>query len=372
MLKKVFFVLPFIFAFLLTVSLPTSAKEISPREEAYNNLVSSITSFKNTAYFPSQSISFKEIELIINEVLVDHPEIFYFQHEGTKIFSDGKIELKYKYPINTIKEMVQKQETKINSILKETIKPGYSDFDKVKSIHDYIVLNTAYDLNNYKKGTVPEASYTPYGLLMNRIAVCEGYSKTMQLLLEKVGVETHYITGKANGGAHAWNLVKIDGGYFYIDATWNDPIPNKPGEISYKYFLVPTSTLKKDHTWDEKQFPVAKSNKYEYFQDFFTVKELNSFYYYSNNKDNNKLYRMKKDGSEKTKLLNVSAPYFAITKNSIYFSNYSNGGFLYQAKLDGSQLKQLNKIHSIDLYIEKDKLFFTNKATGAKRSIKAS
>jgi len=372
MFKKAFFVVPFIFAFLLTASLPTFAKEITPREEAYNNLLNSITSFSSTAYFPAESISYKDIDSIINEVLDDHPEIFYFQHAGTKIYSDGKIELKYKYPTNQMKEMVQKQETKINSILKETIKPGYSDFEKVKAIHDYIVLNTAYDWENFKQNKVPEASYTPYGLFVNGVAVCEGYSKTMKLLLEKVGIETHYVTGKANDGNHAWNLVKIDGEYFYIDATWNDPVPNKAGEVSYKYFLVPTSILKKDHVWDEKQFPEAKSSKYAYFQEFTTVREFNSFYYYSNSKDNNKLYRMKKDGSGKTKLLNVSAPYFAITKNAIYFSNYANGGFLYRSGIDGSKIKQINKIHSIDLYIENNKLIYTNKTTGKKGSHKIS
>ncbi len=372
MFKKAFFVVPFFFVFLLTVGFPTSAKEISPREETYQNLLNSITSFTSTAFFPAESVSYKDVDSIINEVLDDHPEIFYFQHAGTKIYSDGKIELKYKYPTTKIKEMVQKQEAKINNILKQIIKPGYTEFDKVKAVHDYIILNTAYDWENFKQNKVPEASYTPYGLFINGVAVCEGYSKTMQLLLEMVGIETHYITGKANSGDHAWNLVKIDGEYYYIDATWNDPVPNRAGEISYQYFLVPTSVLKKDHVWDEKQFPEAKSSKYAYFQEFASMKELNSFYYYSNNKDNNKIYRMKKDGTGKTKLLNAPAPYFAITENTIYFSNYSNSGYLYQAKLDGSGLKQLNKIHSIDLYIENNKLIYTNKATGKKGSVKIS
>lgn len=370
MFKKGFFVVPLILAFLFVTNLPTSAKEITPHQETYNNLLNSITSYKNTATFPSKSISYKDVGSIINEVLADHPEIFYFQHDGTMIYSDGKIELKYKYPTNKIKEMVQKQEAKINSILKETIKPSSTNFEKVKAIHDYIVLNTAYDYDNFLQNKVPEASYTPYGLLMDGIAVCEGYAKTMQLLLNKVGVETHYVTGKANDGDHAWNLVKMDGEYFYIDVTLNDPAPNRDGEISYKYFLVPTATLKQDHSWDDKLFPVAKNNKFAYFQEFSTVREHNSYFYYSNIKDNNKLYRIKIDGSGKTKLLNVSSPYFAITNNAIYFSNYSNGGYLYRSNIDGTNQKQLNKIHSIDLYIESNKLMYTNKATGKKASLK--
>ncbi|WP_102272031.1 transglutaminase domain-containing protein [Cytobacillus massiliigabonensis] len=384
MFKKFFFVSPFILTILFMQcfsafaegtlteknEISVSSADAKANKETYNHIFQAITSLKDTASFPSQSISYKNVGTIINQVLEDHPEIFYFKHEGTIAYSNGKIELKYKYPVKKIKEMVQNQDAKVKQILKQMIKPGDSDFNKVKAIHDYIVLNTAYDWENYTKGQVPDASYTAYGLMMNGEAVCEGYAQTMQLLLKKAGIEAYFVTGKANGGAHAWNLVKVDGKYYYVDSTWDDPVPNRAGEISYKYFLTPAAALKKDHSWDEKQFPAATSTKYSYFQDFYTVKESGDFFYYSSNKDNQKLYRMKKDGSGKKKLLNVSTPYFVLTKNYIYLSNYSNGGYLYQAKLDGTQLKKINNIHSIDLYVEKDKLIFTNKATGAKGSVK--
>jgi Transglutaminase-like superfamily/Domain of unknown function (DUF5050) len=374
MFRKTFISILLIFSifFMQSFSVHTSLAATNSKayKETYNQLFSAITSFKDTASFPSQSISYKNVGTIINQVLDDHPEIFYFQHKGTIAYSNGKIELKYKYPVKKIKEMVQNQDTMIKKIIKQTIKSSDSEFDKVKAIHDYIVLNAAYDWDNYKKGQVPDSSYTAYGLLINGQAVCEGYAQTMQLLLKEAGIEAHFVTGKANGGAHAWNLVKVDGEYYYVDATWDDPVPNRAGEISYKYFLTPAAALKKDHSWDEKPFPAATSTKYAYFQDFSSVKESGAFFYYANNKDDQKLYRMKKDGTEKKKLLNVRAPYFALTKSNIYFSNYSNGGYLYKSKLDGTQLKKINTIHSIDLYIEKDKLLFTNKTTGAKGSIK--
>ncbi|WP_057772991.1 DUF5050 domain-containing protein [Cytobacillus dafuensis] len=338
-------------------------------DETYKNLLKAITSFQDTAYFPPNRISYKEISPIINQVLADHPEIFYFKHEGTRLYSNGKIELKYKYPTKTIKEMVKKQEAKAAEIIKQTIKPGYSDFDKVKAIHDYIVLNTAYDHDNFQKGKVPEASFTAYGVLINGVAVCEGYADTMKLLLEKAGVETHKVSGKGNGGPHAWNLVKVDGEYFYIDTTWDDPVPNREGQVSYKYFLVPASYLKKDHSWDEKPYPAAKSNRYAYFQEFYSAQEIGNYYYYSNSFDDHRLYRIGTDGKGKMKILDARAPYFVVAKDSIYFSNYSNNGYLFRAKLNGSGLQQINKVHSIDLYLVEDKLFYTNKSSGTKTKI---
>jgi len=202
--------------------------------------------------------------------------------------------------------------------------------------------------------------------------VCEGYAKTMEILLEKAGIETYYVTGKANGGGHAWNIVKLDGDYFHIDTTWDDPVPNREGEISYKYFLVPSSFIKQDHSWNEQKFPTARSKKFEYFREFYSVKESGSYYYYSNNKDGYKLYRIKKDGTGKKKILNMKAPYFVLTKNAIYFSNYSKGGYLYKSNLEGSKAVQLNKKYSIDLYLKGNRLFFTNKKTNKIESLKIS
>ncbi|MED4454490.1 DUF5050 domain-containing protein [Metabacillus fastidiosus] len=332
--------------------------------ETYNNLLQAITHLEDKAYFPSDEISYKELSPILNDVLADHPEIFYFQHEGTLVYSNGEIKLNYKYPKAEIKDKIQKLDLKANEIIKQTIKQDYSDYEKVKAVHDYIVLNTSYDWDNYQTDTIPETSYTSYGLLINEIAVCDGYAKAMKLILEKVGVETHYVTGYGKEELHAWNLVNIDGEYFYVDATWDDPVPDREGQIAYNYFLVPASYLKKDHSWDDKSFPAATSNKYAFFQEFYSAEETEKYFYYSNLNDNYKLYRISKDGNGKAKVFDARAPYFALTSDSIYFSNYSNGGYLYKANLDGSELKQLNQVLSIDLYIEKNILFYTNKATG--------
>lgn len=374
MVKKTLYSVFFALFFLTLVSSTAlgAEKKDPAYEETYQNLLTSFKDYKTTASFPSQSFSYHKVGDVINDVLADHPEIFYFQHKNTKIHSNGEIKISYKYPAAKIKDMVNKQDKLINSILKETVKRNDSDFDKVKAIHDYIVLNTAYDWTNFQKGTVPDSSYTVYGLIVDGVAVCEGYAKSMQLLLDRAGVENHYVTGQANGGPHTWNMVKVDNQYYYIDATWNDPVPNQDGQVGYKYFLVDSKTLKKDHTWNEKQFPAAASTKYDYFQELNSVTEMGDYFYYSNSKDQDKLYRMKTDGTSKTKILNVRAPYFALTNKTIYFSNYSNGGYLYTASLAGKNLKQINRVHSIDLQIDQNKLFFTNKQTNKKASIKAN
>lgn len=341
----------------------------SAHDQTYQNILTALKSLKDTATFPANQIFYTEVGSIIDEVLADHPEIFYFQYKGTYFYSDGSIELKYKYSKTKIKQMVKQLNSEVNHIINTQIKTKTSDFEKVKALHDYIVLNSKYDYANYLRGSIPDLSFTAYGLLINKVAVCDGYAKAMNLILNKSGIKTYYVTGYGGSELHAWNLVQINKKYYYMDITWDDPVPDYKGHISYKYFLVSASDLKKDHSWNEQVFPAATSNQYDYFQDFYNVQETKTYYYYSNNEDD-KLYRIKKDGSNKTKILNVRAPYFAISNQTIYFSNYSDGGSIYKAKLNGSGLKRLKNVYSADLYIEKKYLYYTNKSTGKLEKMK--
>lgn len=335
----------------------------SAHDQTYQNILKSLLNLKDSATFPADQIYYGNVDTVINEVLENHPEIFYFQHNGTYIYSNGTIKLKYKYSKATIKKMVNQLNSKVNYIIKKQTKPKDSDFAKVKAIHDYIVLHSKYDTDNYLRGTVPDLSYTSYGLIINHVAVCDGYAKAMKLILDHAGVKNYYVTGYGGSDLHAWNLVRINKKYYYVDTTWDDPIPDDKGHVNYQYFLMSASELMQTHSWSVQDFPASTSKQYDYFHEFGTFQETKTYYYYSH-KDSDILYRVKKDGSQKTKILNVRAPYFAISGNIIYFSNYSNGGYLYKAKIDGSGISRINNVYSTDLYIQKNYLYFKNGNTG--------
>lgn len=342
----------------------------SAEQETYKNILTALTNLKSTTTFPAKQISYEEgVAPILNRVLADHPEIFYFSHEETLFYADGKIKLGYKYNKETIKKMVKKLNSKVDSIIKKEIKAKATDFEKVKAVHDYVVLNTAYDYTNYLRGTVPDLSYSAYGALINQVAVCDGYAKAMKIILTKAEIPTYYVTGDARGELHAWNLVKINKKYYYLDTTWDDPAPDTKGYIGYSYFLVPADTLKKDHVWNVDDFPKATSKQYDYFQDFYHSQETNKYFYYSD-KVNDKLYRINKDGSNKTQILDVRAPYFAIKGQTIYFANFSDQGYIYQAALNGTGLKLFKETYSKDLSIEGNYLYYTEVNTGQRWKIK--
>ena len=64
------------------------------------------------------------------------------------------------------------------------------------------------------------------------------------------------------GEGHAWNLVQLDGQWYHLDVTWNDPLPDRGNEVRYGYFLVSDTHLARDHTWIMADYPSATNEQY--------------------------------------------------------------------------------------------------------------
>ena len=105
-----------------------------------------------------------------------------------------------------------------------------TDYQKIKSIYDYMCSNISYDYDNLEDDTYM-LKYTAYAALINRTAVCQGYANLFYRLALEAGVDARLITGTGNGGGHAWNIANLGDSYYYLDSTWD------AGRASYKYYL---------------------------------------------------------------------------------------------------------------------------------------
>ncbi|WP_187434430.1 transglutaminase domain-containing protein [Paenibacillus methanolicus] len=150
--------------------------------------------------------------------------------------------------------------------LRHVVEPGMSDYEKELAIHDYLVLHTAYDEANYRQGTVPDDSYSAYGALVKGIAVCQGYANAANLLLNMAGIEAHIVTGTVGGEPHAWNKIRLEGDYYNLDVTWDDPVPDKQGRVYYGYFNVTDEELRQDHEWIDNGLPAATGTMFNYYR----------------------------------------------------------------------------------------------------------
>lgn len=153
-------------------------------------------------------------------------------------------------------------------IISNLIDPSMTEFDKELAIHDYLVINIQYDRENYNAKTIPDVSHTAYGALINKIAVCDGYAQAANLLLNMVDVESKLVTGIA-GEFHQWNIVKIDGDYYYLDVTFDDL---DDGKISYKYFNLSDNQIKGSRLFHEK----IKAKGYKYNYDYYFNSKANN------------------------------------------------------------------------------------------------
>ncbi|MBR5783287.1 MAG: hypothetical protein IKY33_03590 [Clostridia bacterium] len=124
---------------------------------------------------------------------------------------------------------------------------------RVRAIHDYLVQYTEY-------AELEEVDdHTAYNVLVNGRGVCDGYTYAAHLLLKAAGIESMVALGMATGEEHAWNVVKLDGNYYHMDVTWDDPVGAGEQMTVYDYYLVGDATLQKDHTW-EGDIPACPSD----------------------------------------------------------------------------------------------------------------
>lgn len=153
--------------------------------------------------------------------------------------------------------------TKAKAVVGQIINSSMNEYDRVKAIHDYIVKYVNYDLASIQNGTIDgtnHPSHTAEGALCKNLAVCDGYAQAFELLCAEAGIYAYMMYGEgvhASGDkeSHAWNVVKINGEWYQVDCTWDDPIVNGAvvgdgSNITYVYFLLTDSEMYADHILD--------------------------------------------------------------------------------------------------------------------------
>ena len=157
------------------------------------------------------------------------------------------------------------QEAKLTAAVAEAMTTlqlnGLSEAKKIIKIHDYICNHVDYAYNSKE-----EQIYTAYGALCTGKAVCQGYAALFYRLCKEAGLSVRIISGTGNGGAHAWNIVRIGRKYYNVDCTWDGQ-----GAATYNNFLLKSETDFSNHT--RKSWKVV-GNHYLYY----TSAEFNAQY----------------------------------------------------------------------------------------------
>lgn len=164
--------------------------------------------------------------------------------------NQDKMEIYYNNYYTSLEQYIETC-TKAQKIVKSLTTTKMTDLQREKVLHDYLVLNTEYkhtrdtDLGFLLRSVA-------YGPLIKGEAVCGGYTDAMTMLLAYSDISSRKVTGTANGEGHAWNIVEIDGVFYFLDATWNDV-----SGIRYDYFNIFEDQLESSHDWNKISNPLG-------------------------------------------------------------------------------------------------------------------
>ncbi len=144
--------------------------------------------------------------------------------------SSGQYELTLHVDYYTNAAQEQAVEAAVTALLQQWNFANATDYEKIRTIYQYITETVRYDYANLKNQAYT-LKYSAYAALFNKTAVCQGYANLFYRLALAAGLDCRIIAGHSRSESHAWNIVKLGGLYYNLDATWDE------GKAEYNYFL---------------------------------------------------------------------------------------------------------------------------------------
>ena len=188
-------------------------------KRAYREMLSGIRNRQAEFYLTTADDT--EVDRAYHAVLNDHPELFWvhnreqvykttYKNSDYCLFSPG-----YSYTDSEITEIQNAMENAYQEVV-SMIPDGSGVYEKIKIVYTYLIDNTEYAASEHDQNIA--------GTFWKRETVCAGYAAGMQYLLERLGISCIYVEGNTKDTAegHAWNIVEIDGQYYYVDVTNGD------------------------------------------------------------------------------------------------------------------------------------------------------
>ena len=143
---------------------------------------------------------------------------------------------------------VAAMQVKLDQLVDQANTLCQTDLEKVFYVHEWLVQNIAYDREHLSDNV--QDDHNLRGALLEGTAVCDGYAKTYALTLRKLGITGVLVTSKDIG--HAWNMVELDGNWYQVDCTWDDPVDGSDqlGYCMHKHLLCTTEEMNTNHNDD--------------------------------------------------------------------------------------------------------------------------
>ena len=196
--------------------------------------------------FPCPRMEGKELTDVFLKLRLDCPEIFFVSGFHFRYYPDSaNVELspEYLFDKNKIKDHQKAMKARVEKLVRPAV--TMAELEKEQYVHDFICQNVRYD--KLKKSY----SHEILGPLGQGVGVCEGIAKTVKILCDQLGIWCIVVISEANPEQnikyrHAWNIVKIGGAYYHLDATFDNTLSHM-GPVRYDYFNLDDGKVFRDH-----------------------------------------------------------------------------------------------------------------------------
>lgn len=226
--------------------------------EGYCCIYNALMDYHSYVKMP-EGLTENDLSRLFRFVYYDHPEIFWIEDGTFQISEDGiYFACEAAYSDAQIEEIQMACKSYLQGV-QETVPVTSSDYDIAIGIYDYIIKDIDYDK--------VDADQTLVSAVQNHVAVCAGYTRLYQYLLQNYGIESTAITGLANTGEpHMWNTAYLDGGYYYTDITTGE-VNTVGDDINYDFFNVTKKDMEVIANFEKGQLlPACTDTKDNYFE----------------------------------------------------------------------------------------------------------
>lgn len=313
----------------------------SDQKQLYDTIYSTIVNHRYET--PLDMVEHSTLDHCFESVIRDHPEIYYVRgYTYSQNNYTGKINMfapNYSMSAGEMEYCNKQIDAYVQSFMLEAPVNG-TEYEKIKYIYDYVISHTEYDLET-------ESNQSLYGAFALGRCACNGYAKAVQYLANKLGIYSVFVVGTANGngtnGLHAWNIVKIDGQFCQVDATWGDqPIKTDAMVVSastYDYLCANDEIFFKNHFEDD-------------FAEYPACTTLDNYYYkreglYLDSYDPallSPVFRNAENSQQNFVMIKCSS-YEVLTQYKSYLMTEQNiFNYIYASNVKSSEYRELNLI----------------------------
>lgn len=195
----------------------------------------------------AEKLSPLELEQAVEALRYDHPELFWLNNSYRYGYDAQGLAVSLILAFDCTEEELPAMRERFDSQTEKILSKAetlYSDLEKEKYVHDYLVDHCVY-LSN------ADYSQSAYSALVNQESVCAGYASAFQYLMNRLGIPCYYCPGTADGGRHAWNIILLDGKAYHVDLTWDDPSLEEGDRRYYNYFNLTDQQISATHVRSE-------------------------------------------------------------------------------------------------------------------------